>query len=315
MGPRGLPHHELGRPAVAVVPSPGDARHPADLAAQGHHDPLRERRRRGFAGLCEHPLRATPAFYHDPQWGHITDWETELRPTSTKRGGCWASSTTPSKRSGRRREGDRRTIRRRGHVSADAGGVYFGEPGETVPDPYFEGEGPDRAGCIGCGNCMVGCRHNAKNTLDKNYLWFAERNGAVVEPLRQVVDLEAAESDDGPRWIVSASRPGRRRDIARFRARDVIFSAGALGTTRLLLELSERGRLPGISPRLGYQTRTNSEALVGAVARARFAGLLEGDRDHIIDPPASRHAHRTGAIRSGVECPGSARHGARGRRW
>lgn len=218
-----------------------------------------------------------PAFYTDPQWGAITDWEAELRPHFAQARRMLGVVENPIETAA---DGVVREIAVRFGVEdtyrPTPVAVFFGTPGETVPDPYFDGEGPERAGCIGCGNCMVGCRHNAKNTLDKNYLWFAERNGAVVEPLRQVVDVERVSGDAHDRWVVTAKHPGWRRDVTRFRARDVIFSAGALGTTRLLLELAERGRLPHISARLGHQTRTNSEALVGAVARHRTVDYSQG---------------------------------------
>jgi len=134
-------------------------------------------------------------------------------------------------------------------------GVWFGEDGV---DPYFDGEGPPRNGCVRCGGCMVGCRHNAKNSLDRNYLWLAERLGAEIVPGREAVLLRR----DGDAWCVDTQRPGawlrRRRET--FRARDVVLAAGALGTTKLLL----RSRVGG--PRVGENVRTNSEALVGATA-------------------------------------------------
>ena len=143
-------------------------------------------------------------------------------------------------------------------------GVFFGEPGVEVDDPYFGGAGPRRAGCVFNGRCMVGCRHNAKNTLDKNYLYLAEANGARIHPQTEVIDL--MRSGDG--WTVITRRPGpmRRRGMRTFTAEQVIFSAGALGTTRLLLDLAERGRLPDMSDQVGHLVRTNSEVLVGATA-------------------------------------------------
>lgn len=217
------------------------------------------------------------AFYTDPQWGDITDWASELAPWFDEARRMLGVVDNPV-------ETDADRVMR--GIASQMGvedtyrptpvAVYFGEPGRTVSDPYFGGEGPDRAGCIGCGNCMVGCRHHAKNTLDKNYLWFAERAGAEVRELQQVVDVEAVTVGDGPGWVVTAKHPGLSRRRHRYRARDVIFSAGSLGTTRLLLELAERGRLPEISPRLGHQTRTNSEALVGALARDRSTDYSKG---------------------------------------
>jgi len=145
-------------------------------------------------------------------------------------------------------------------------GVWFGKPGERVSDPYFGGLGPDRVGCIRCGNCMVGCKHEAKNSLDHNYLYLAEQAGAEVEAERQVVDVIPLQ---GGGWRIVHERPGAwvRKDRRSLTAEQVILSGGALGTQRLLFELRERGRLPGLSPALGTLVRTNSEALVGATAR------------------------------------------------
>ena len=152
-------------------------------------------------------------------------------------------------------------------------GTYFGDPGregDEVPDPYFGGAGPSRRGCIHCGACMVGCRHNAKNTLVKNYLWFAERNGAEVRSDCSVDRVEPLrDGQGGARYQVGFRHPGPigggRQSV---RARNVIFAAGALGTMRLLFRCREILRtLPGISHRLGDRVRTNSEALLGVVSR------------------------------------------------
>ncbi len=213
------------------------------------------------------------AFYEDPQWNDITDWRSELAPWFATARAMLGVTDNPHDTPA---DGVIRAIARRMGVTdtyrPTPVAVFFGEPGVEVDDPYFAGEGPARSGCIGCGNCMVGCRHNAKNTLDKNYLWFAERAGADIRAEHEVVDLERI----GDRWLVTAKPPGLSRRRMRVTAHDVVFSAGALGTTRLLLELGERGRLPGLSPRLGYQTRTNSEALVGAVARRRDVDYSTG---------------------------------------
>jgi cholesterol oxidase len=136
-------------------------------------------------------------------------------------------------------------------------GVFFGEPGKTVPDPYFGGAGPDRTGCTECGNCMIGCKVGAKNRLDVNYLYLAERAGATVHPETEVT----AVRPDGGRWVVE-TRTGR------ITADQVILSAGALGTQRLLHAMRDTGVLPGLSASLGSLTRTNSEALLGAQAAA-----------------------------------------------
>jgi cholesterol oxidase len=207
--------------------------------------------------------RPPPAFFTDPQWGHIADWATELDAAYDQAGRMLGVNDydrdTPSDvvlRGVADRMGVADTFKR------TAVGVYLGPPGRTVPDPYFGGAGPERTGCIHCGGCMVGCRFGAKNTLDRNYLYLAEAAGVEVRPDTEVRDLEARA---GGGWRVTSRDPGRRAGTGRVTtARHVVLSAGVLGTLRLLLEARDAGRLPGISPRLGEVVRTNSEAIVGA---------------------------------------------------
>jgi cholesterol oxidase len=205
------------------------------------------------------------ACYDDPQWASIADWRAELAPfyTLAKRmlGVVENPADTPAD------DVMRQVAERLGVADTfqpTSVGVLFGEPGVEVDDPYFGGAGPKRGGCVLTGGCMVGCKHNAKNSLDRNYLYLAEENGAVVHPEHEAVDLRSVDD----RWQVITERPGPRRGVDRrtFTADDVVFSAGALGTTRLLLRLAEQGRLPAISERLGHQVRTNSEVLLGASA-------------------------------------------------
>jgi len=157
-------------------------------------------------------------------------------------------------------------------------GAYFGEAGVSVPDPYFDGQGPERAGCQHCGGCMVGCRHNAKNTLPKNYLHFAEQLGAQIRAETEVTDVRPV-TDDAARYEVSyrsSTRliPGRS---TRVRAKNVIFAAGVMGSLKLLLKLRDETRsLPNLSARLGDQVRTNSEALLGAIARKADINYSQG---------------------------------------
>lgn len=152
-------------------------------------------------------------------------------------------------------------------------GVFFDSEGQETPDPYFNGQGPARSGCIQCGGCMVGCRHNAKNTTVKNYLYFAEKWGAEIWPECEVTDIRPLPPGqaDGARYEVIYHRPTafRRRGCS-VRARNVQVSAGAIGTLKLLLRCRDVTRsLPALSPRLGDQVRTNNEALLGSVARSR----------------------------------------------
>ena len=198
-----------------------------------------------------------PAFFADPQWAGITDWAGELGPyfeqASRMLGVVEQPSMTPADEvvaEVARDMGVGHTFRR------TPVGVFFGAAGKVAPDPYFGGAGPERTGCIECGDCMIGCRYGAKNRLDLNYLHLAERAGAVIHPDTTVTSIRPVE--DG--WEVSA---GPRT----FRCRQVVLAAGALGTQRLLHAMKDTGVLPGLSDRLGTLTRTNSESLLGAQAR------------------------------------------------
>jgi cholesterol oxidase len=144
-------------------------------------------------------------------------------------------------------------------------GVFLGEAGRTVPDPYFGGEGPARTGCIRCARCMVGCPVGAKNTLRKNYLWFAEKLGVKVMAEREVTDIRPIGAADGSEgYQITTERSGSwvRRQRRTFTARGVVVAAGALGTNKLLQNCRLVGGLPNISPRLGELVRTNSEAVL-----------------------------------------------------
>ncbi len=160
-------------------------------------------------------------------------------------------------------------------------GVFFGPEGEEVPDPYFGGEGPPRSGCNFCGGCMVGCKYNGKNTLVKNYLYFAEKWGARIVPETQVADIRtlAAGQPDGALYelVTRSSTAWLLKRERRVRARNVILSAGVLGTLKLLFHArDETGSLRDISPRLGDMVRTNSEALLGVMAKEKVVNYSKG---------------------------------------
>lgn len=165
-------------------------------------------------------------------------------------------------------------------------GVFFGEPekdGQVVPDPYFGGEGPARAGCNHCGGCMVGCRYNAKNTLTKNYLYFAEKYGAQIIPEVTVTDIRPIsalleDEELGVRYEIifkSTTNPFEKKHTVR--ARNVILSAGALGTMQLLFRCRDVTKsLPNISQKLGDNVRTNSENIMGVTSRDRHIDHSKG---------------------------------------
>ena len=204
------------------------------------------------------------AFYRDPQWASMTDWRDELDAfydqATRMLGVVTQPSVTPSD------EVMRQVAAERGRADTVAPtqvGVYFGEgPGVTSPDPFFGGAGPARTGCLECGECMTGCRHGAKNTLETNYLALAERAGATVHPETTVRTVRPTAEG-----YAVETRATRGRGRTTYRAEHVVFAAGTWGTQTLLHRLRDTGVLPRISRKLGELTRTNSEALVGAMAR------------------------------------------------
>lgn len=208
------------------------------------------------------------AFFQAPQWAAMGDWKARLMPHY--RVAQFMLGVTQNTFEG---EPDRvlRSVaeglgKGDSYVTTPVA-VYFGEPNQTVGDPYFGGAGPERTGCNHCGGCMVGCRFGAKNTLDRNYLYFAEKLGAQVRPMRTVVDVRALP---GGGYAVTHERTGAwlGRDRQVTTAARVVLSAGVLGTVKILLESRERGSLPRVSSALGRLVRTNSEAILGVTAGA-----------------------------------------------
>jgi cholesterol oxidase len=208
-------------------------------------------------------------FFNDRQWSHITDWRAELMPHYEQAQRMLGVVRNPTFT-----DADRIVK----EVADEMGfgdtwvptpvGVFFGPdgkkaPGKTVPDPYFGGVGPARTGCREVGECMTGCRHGAKNTLVKNYLYLAESAGTQVHPMTTVTGFE--QLPDGT-WRVQTVRTGRwvRRQRKTFTATHLVLAAGTWGTQHLLFKMRDKGKLPKLSDRLGVLTRTNSESIVGA---------------------------------------------------
>jgi cholesterol oxidase len=215
------------------------------------------------------------AFFEDRQWAGITDWQAELSPyyDQAKRmlGVRLNPTTTPSdvhlKAAAQAMGvGDSFHLAPVGVFfgdGKDADGTSKAKPGTAVDDPYFGGAGPSRNACTECGECMTGCRHGAKNTLNENYLYLAEKAGAVIHPMTTVAAVR--EDAEGGYQVTTVPTDARRRGRTKvLRARQVVVAAGTYGTQSLLHTMKDRGLLPRISPRLGELTRTNSEALVGA---------------------------------------------------
>ncbi|HEY4451545.1 MAG TPA: GMC family oxidoreductase [Solirubrobacteraceae bacterium] len=217
----------------------------------------------GFANTLYVPPKA---FFADGQWSGMQDWEAALAPHYAEAQRMLGVVQNPHD------DPADQLLRELGEelgvgdtYKKTPVGIFFGTPGETVPDPYFGGEGPARTGCSLCGRCMVGCPHGAKNTLVKNYLYFAEKGGAEVTAERTVVDVRPLGGADGSEgYEVESVRSGSwlRRDRRVHRARGVVVSAGPLGTNKLLQRCRLGGSLPRISSRLGELVRTNSEAVL-----------------------------------------------------
>lgn len=220
-----------------------------------------------------------PEFFRANSWAHLANWEDELKPFYPKALKMLGTQMNPRLQTGDlalQQLGENRTIG--DQFSPTNVAVYFGEEGETVPDPYFHGKGVDRTGCIFCGGCMTGCRHNAKNTLDRNYLYLAQQEGATIQPESEVYDAEPLDDDSGAtgyriRWRSSTSRIFRKR--GEFTAGGVIFSGGVLGTVKLLLQL-KKSSLPKLSERVGSRVRTNSESLIGITVSGKDVNFSKG---------------------------------------
>jgi cholesterol oxidase len=217
----------------------------------------------GYANTLYVPPKA---FFEDHQWAQMQDWDAELAPHYEEAQRMLGVVQNPHE------DPADQLLRELGQelgvedsYKKTPVGVFFGEPGKTVPDPYFGGDGPDRTGCRLCGRCMVGCVHGAKNTLVKNYLYFAEKRGARVMAERTVVDVRPVGASDGSEgYEVVTERSGAwlRKDRLVHRARGVVVAAGPLGTNKLLQRCRLEGSLPRISPRLGELVRTNSESIL-----------------------------------------------------
>ncbi len=243
----------------------------------------------GYANVLEVPSDET---FATPAWNQNVKWGDALRPhyaTARRMLGVTRNPKLWKADEVLKQIADERGM---GHTfRATDVGSFFGEAGVAVPDPFFGGDGPARAGCIHCGGCMVGCRHNAKNTLPKNYLYFAEKNGAEVRAEVEVINVRPLTMDDGQKMVNgqssmveearyevtyhSSTSPFKRKQTVY--AKNVIFSAGVMGTMKLLLNLRDvKKSLPNLSPRLGDMVRTNSEALLGSIARNSDVDFSQG---------------------------------------
>jgi cholesterol oxidase len=240
-------------------------------------------------------------FFASSSWAHLADWQAELEPHYATARRMLGAAPNPRETAGDRVLGEIATeIGRKEHFHPTEVAVYFGAPGRRVEDPYFGGEGPDRTGCTFCGACMTGCRVGAKNTLDRNYLYLAEKRGVEV---RAETEVTAVRPRSGGGFVVEL-RGTRARQRAAVCAKRVVCAGGVMGTVPLLLRMrADRNGLPDVSPLVGDFVRTNSESLIAVVSPTRgdlsegvaITSILHTDQDSHIEPV--RYASGSGFFR------------------
>ena len=250
-------------------------------------------------------------FFKAGSWARLADWKKELAPHYATARRMLGSATNPVLTRGDHvlRE-IARDMGREEHFHPTEVAVYFGKPGEKVADPYFDGEGPERVGCTFCGACMTGCRVGAKNTLDQNYLYLAEKKGARVLPETEVKSVRP-RPQGGYRVEIDRRQPGDESPsshVPYFTSDNVIFSGGVMGTVPLLLSLkADPLCLPRLSERVGDFVRTNSEALCGVIAPKSdenfskgiaITSILHTDEHSHVEPV--RYAQGSGFFRTMV---------------
>ena len=213
-------------------------------------------------------------YFQDPQWREITDWKSELAPWYQLAHRMLGVTKNPFFSNSDRAMQEVANQMGVGETFTLAPlGIYFGEKeGIEHPDPYFGGDGPKRRSCINCGECMTGCRHNAKNTLVKNYLFFAEQLGVEIKALTTATEISKVDDLWNIKTRSSSSWIPRTKKIT---ANQVVVAAGTFNTQRLLHRMKSRGILE-LSDALGKLSRTNSESLVGAIMPRSEVDFSEG---------------------------------------
>ena len=213
-------------------------------------------------------------FFLSESWRHLADWESELKDHYQTAKNMMGVAVNP-----RLENGDKalqqlaKEVGKENEFAPTEVAVFFGTPEVTVPDPYFDGDGPAREGCRFCGGCMIGCKHNAKNTLDKNYLFFAEKNGAKILVESEVYDIKLNDDSNYSVYWKSSTNYFKKR--GKVTAKGVVFAGGVLGTVPLLLKLKSKS-LPKLSNKIGYGIRSNSESLMGVVTPQKETVFSDG---------------------------------------
>lgn len=218
-------------------------------------------------------------FYKTGTWAKLNDWENALKPYYAIAYKMLGATPNPELFDGDlalKKLAEERNISHQFEPTKVA--VYFGEPGVEVDDPYFGGKGPKRTGCIHCGGCMTGCRYDAKNTLDKNYLYFAQQEGAKILAEQEVIDvIPIGEKDgsDGYQVEIKSSTKFIKKK-KKITAKGIVFSGGVMGTIKLLLKLKRNGSLPLLSEKTGEEVRTNNETLISVSSLKKDVNVSKG---------------------------------------
>lgn len=248
-------------------------------------------------------------FYNTGSWAGITDWEKELESHYETAWEMLGAEVNPKLELGDNILKELAESHNRSeHFSPTKVAVFFGKPDVTVPDPYFEGKGPKRSGCNMCGACMTGCRYNAKNTLDKNYLHLAQQLGVKIIAEREVVDIQTINSVDGSEGYDLTYRNSTKyfKKNSTIRTKGIILSGGVLGTVKLLLKLKQKS-LPKLSEMVGHDIRSNNESLIFSVNTDKEKDLTKGiaigsiyhpDKDTHLEPV--RYGRGSGFWRLGM---------------
>ncbi len=217
-------------------------------------------------------------FFNAKSWSHLTNWEDELLPFYKEAKRMLGVSPNPILQTGdvALKEIAKKKGQEKDFAATDVA-VFFGEPEVTVADPYFNGEGPERAGCHFCGACMIGCRYNAKNTLDKNYLYFAEKNGAEIISESEVYDVVPIKDSSGTKGYRVFWKSSMKLFKSKYavKTKGIVFAGGVLGTVPLLLKL-KKSSLASLSSKVGAGIRTNSESLLGITSTKKDAVFSDG---------------------------------------
>jgi cholesterol oxidase len=218
------------------------------------------------------------AFFNSGSWSDLADWENELKPHYTEALRMLGAAKNPQLFDGdlglKKVAEDLDIVKK---FDATRVAVFFGEENKTVKDPYFGGKGPDRTGCNFCGSCMTGCRYNAKNTLDKNYLYLAQQLGAEILAENEVIDVKPLNTSGGSEGYEVSIKSSTKlfAKSKTLKAKNVIFSGGVLGTVKLLLKL-KMNSLPNLSHKLGEDIRSNNETLISVSGLEKDKNFSKG---------------------------------------